>query len=98
MKEVMDTLNDFGFEDSVVFTDPYFCNSIVGITSEGNVVYGYEKMVNELAEEYMKEGKSEEEATEEAIEWIEFNTLRSLPYIDSSKRPIIIYEDFFKNS
>lgn len=60
-------------EDAIVFANPAFDNSIIGVTTDGNVVYDYAKMVAELMQD---DGLSEQEA----IDWIEYNTIRSIPY------------------
>ena len=30
---------------------------------------------------------------EDAVDWVEYNTIRSLPYIEGNVRPYIIYDD-----
>jgi hypothetical protein len=55
---------------------------IVGLTTDGRLVYSYEKLVESLAE---ANGWSREDA----VDWIEFNTLRSLPYIHG-KAPVVM--------
>lgn len=73
-----------------------------------HIVYSYEKLAENLALSYEKdykegkypvkfdEGISEEEKFQEfyqdAVDWIEVNTIRSLPYMDSEFAPIIIFE------
>ena len=72
------------YDNVVVFTD--FNDAIIGMTTDGRAVYSYEKMVDFLIKEGMDDIG--------AIEWIEYNTIRSLPYIDSktnNKAPIIMY-------
>ena len=59
--------------DAVVFDNHAYDNSIIGTTFDGRAIYDFDKMVKELMQD---EGWSEEEA----IEWIEFNTIRALPY------------------
>lgn len=56
--------------------------SIVGVTTDGRVVYDYDKMVEELMED---EGWSYEEATE----WINYNTIGGLPC--DKNGPIIMW-------
>lgn len=70
-------------EDAIVFDNPSFDNSIVGVTTDGNVVYDYDKMVNELIGD---EGISEQDA----IDWIEYNTIRSIPYA-GEMAPVVMY-------
>ena len=70
-------------EDSIVFYNPSFDNSIIGVTTDDRVVYSFEKMVEELM--------NDDDISEiEAIEFIEYNTIRSLPYVECG--PIIVYE------
>ena len=70
-------------EDAIVFDNMSYDGSIIGVTTDGRVVYDFEKMVEELAQD---EGWS----YEDAIEWIEYNTIRALPYAGPNG-PIIIY-------
>lgn len=70
-------------EDAIVFDNMSYDGSIVGVTTDGRVVYDYDKMIEELMED---EGWS----YNEAVDWIEFNTIRSLPYA-GEKAPIIMY-------
>lgn len=68
---------------SVVFDNHAYDNSIIGITLDGKVIYGYERMIKELMnDEHWNET--------DAIEWVEYNTIRSLPYF-GDKAPIIVY-------
>ena len=60
--------------------------AIIGLTSDSNhLVYSYQKLVECFIK---KDGMSEEDA----IEWIEYNTIRSLPYCNKETVPIIIEE------
>ena len=70
-------------EDAIVFDNPSFDNSIIGVTTDGNVVYDYHKMIIELMED---DGISEQEA----IDWIEYNTLRAIPYA-GEMAPVVIF-------
>ena len=71
-------------EEAVVFNVPSYDNSIVGITDDGHIIYDYDKMV--------KEFMSENNVTmEEAIEFVEYNTIRTLLYIEETVRPIIMF-------
>ena len=70
-------------EGAVIFSNPSFDKSIIGTTTDDRVVYSYDKMVAELmADEGIK--------MQEAIDWIDYNTIRALPYID--RPPVIMYE------
>jgi len=70
-------------EYSLVFDNASYDNSIVGVTTDNRVVYDYNKMIVELMED---EGWS----YDDAVDWIEFNTIGSLPYA-GEKAPIIMY-------
>ena len=78
-KSVRDMLDD----DAVVFDNPSFDNSIVGVTTNGQAVYCYEKMIQELMHD-------DDISEQDAIDWIEFNTLRIIPYI-GEMAPIVIF-------
>ena len=72
-----------GVEEGVLlFTDLSYDNSIIGVTEDGRAVYDMNKMMEEFAED---EGCD----SMEAIEWIEYNTIRAIPYM-GERCPIII--------
>lgn len=70
-------------DETIVFDNPSFDNSIIGITTDGQAVYSYDLMVKELMED---ENLSEQDA----IDWIEYNTLRSIPYA-GTMAPIVVF-------
>ena len=72
-----ETLNEM-----VMFENPAYTSAVVGVSHENRLIYSFEKMVECLMEE---DGMDEEEA----IEFIEYNTVRALPYIPN--HPIIMY-------
>ena len=72
-------------EGAIVFDNPSFDNSIIGVSTENRVVYDYEKMVEELLSE---ETEIDEE---QARDWIEYDTIRSVSYLNEEQAPIIIY-------
>ena len=77
-KEIRESLP----EDSLVFDNPSFDNSIIGVASNSDrVIYSYDKMV----EEYMQDNNARDI---DAIDWIEYNTIRALPYMGENA-PII---------
>lgn len=75
-------LVEMGYEESTVFENPDFDEAIIGVDTDGHVVYDFEKMVESL----MKEDGIE---YGDAVEFIEYNTIRALPYIPNP--PIIMY-------
>lgn len=72
-----------GCQGTVILSDFSYDDALIGVTDDNRAVYDFEKMVRWLVEK--------EEFTEtDAIEWIEYNTLRALPYA-GSRGPIIMY-------
>lgn len=74
---------EMGHEESVVLDSPDFDEAIIGVTGDGNVVYNYDAMVKCLEE---RDNMSEQEAAE----FIDYNTVRAIPYMPDPK-PIIMY-------
>lgn len=70
-------------EDAIVFDNMSYDGSIIGVTTDGRVVYSYDMMVEELMQD-------EEWSYEDAVEWIDYNTIRALPYAGENG-PIIMY-------
>ena len=76
-------LLDNGYEGVKYLTDYSYDDALIGVTADNRAVYDYEKMVTWLVE---KEGFS----GEDAVEWIDYNTLRALPYFGEDG-PVIMY-------
>ena len=77
-------LRDNDHEDTARFEAPDFLSAIMGITEDGRLIYSYERMVASLiAEDHIDE--------DEAIEFIDYNTIRTIPYM-GEKAPIIMYD------
>lgn len=72
-----------GYEDIPHFINPDYEDAIVGVTDDGRIVYDFDKMVEYLMK---KEGWSDIES----IEWIDYNVIRSIPYMGENA-PIIVY-------
>lgn len=89
-KDIRDIIYDMGCENSVVFDNPDFDQAIIGISEDGNVVYDYDLMVEELI-------KNEDMTYEEAVDFISYNTIRVIPYINNPK-PIVMYRLIDYNS
>ena len=76
--------NGYDADDIVLLKDESYDSALIAVTDDYRAVYSYDKMV----EWYMnKNGCS----AEEAIEWIDFNTLRAIPYA-GAMAPIVIKE------
>lgn len=90
VEELKDLLKELNYENTVVFDNPSYLNAIIGISDDGALCYSYEKMIKCL----MEEDKME---YDDAMEFIDYNTIRALPYASSmGVRPIVIYNDFFQ--
>ena len=77
-------LLDAGYEDVVIFKNYSYDSALIGVTDDNRAVYSFEKMVDWLVE---NEGFEEIEA----MEFIEYNSLRALPYA-GSQAPIVMFE------
>lgn len=75
-------------EEAVVFDDPAFDDSIVGITSDGGVVYDFDLMVEELAAD-------DNISFEDAADFISYDTMRVIPYTSGKGVPPVIMYSFY---
>ena len=71
-------------EEAVVFNVPSYDNAIVGLSDDGRIIYDYDLMIKELTNDTAL-------TEDEAIQYIDYNTIRTLPYIEEAVRPIILY-------
>ena len=78
-----DILMDQGFEDFIIFENSDYDSAIIGITEDNQVVYDYDKMIEYLIQE-------DDMSYEEAVDFISYNTIRSLPYAGEGA-PIVMY-------
>lgn len=83
-EELKQRLVDNGYEDVVVFENYGYETAFIGVTNDNRAVYDYDLMVEYLME---KEGWS----WEDAVEWIDYNTLRSLAYYGDGS-PVVMYK------
>jgi hypothetical protein len=72
-----------GYEDIKILKDFSYDDALIGVSDDNRAIYDYGKMVDWLVE---KEDMSEEEAEE----WIDYNTLRALPYFGKDA-PIVMH-------
>lgn len=82
-KTAAERVQDAGYEDILLLDNYSYDDALVGVTEDGRAVYDFNKMVAWLME---TEGLSQDDA----IEWIEYNTIRALPYY-GPEAPIIMY-------
>ena len=87
-------LDKFGEENDItfkMFENPSFDESIVGISNDNRLIYDYDKMIAEFAFDNTCD-------YEEAEEFIQYNTMRTLPYFGSEAPIVIEYKiDDIKN-
>lgn len=81
-REALESYAERNGVSPIVLDDEAYDRSVVGITSDGRLVYDYWKMVEELEE-------NDDCTHEEAIEWVDFNTMRAIPYMGKNA-PIVI--------
>lgn len=80
---VKERLLENGYEDVKYLTNFSYDTALIGVTDDNRAVYDFDKMVDWLVDTQNFTG-------EEAIEWIECNTIRALPYM-GKEAPIIMY-------
>lgn len=82
----LDSLKEYlcarGYEETIVLESPDFIDAVIGVSNDERVIYDYEKMIRFLVD-------TEEMEYEEAVEFIDFNTIGALSYM-GEKRPIIL--------
>lgn len=82
--ELKAKLEEHGYDEVILFENPDFAEAFIGVTSDSDhrAVYDHEKMITSLM-------VSDEMTYEDAAEFIDYNTIRSLGYVDGS--PIIVH-------
>lgn len=76
-------LLEYGYENVKYLVDEGYDDALIGVSEDGRAIYDFGLMIEWLMTKY---GWSETES----IEWIEYNTIRALPYF-GNKAPIIMY-------
>lgn len=76
-------LMDNGYEGVVILSSYSYDDALIGVSDEGRAIYDYDLMVKWIVD------NTEMDETE-AVEWIDFNTIRALPYAGQNA-PIIMY-------
>lgn len=84
LSEIKDYLVDHDMGGAIVFEAPDYASAFVGISEDGRAIYSYALMIESLM-------KEDDMNSNEAAEFIEFNTISSLPSL-GEKAPIIMYE------
>ena len=84
IEQLKEHLVELEHEDTIVLESPDYLSAIVGLSEDGRLIYNKRKMINWLC-------KHEELSIEDASLFLEYNTIRALPYM-GLKRPIILEE------
>lgn len=84
IEELRKYLADY-YYDSAILDRPAYDNSIVGVSTDGALVYDFDRMIAELMED---DGITEEDA----VDFIEYHTFRAIGYFDGERKPVIIGE------
>lgn len=87
LEQLKALISDLGYDDVKIFDDSLgfdYADAFIGMSSDERAVYSYDKMIEHIM---LKEGWP----YEEAVEWIDFNTIRALPY-GGPKGPIVVYD------
>lgn len=72
-----------GYGDVIVLKNYSYDDALIGVTEDNRAVYDFDKMVGYLCEKHGFD-------FDEAVEWIEYNTIRALAYA-GDKAPIVMY-------
>lgn len=73
-------------DGALVFDNPAYDNSIIGQTFDGRAIYDIELMADELASD-------DDISLEEAMDFIDYNAIRSLPYA-GVMAPIVVHVEY----
>ena len=99
ISDINDLFEIWNLEDGAIILEPQedFNKGIIGVSEDKcHIIYSYQKLTESLAESYKNyekdENKTIEDYIDEASEWIDYNTIRSISYFDKEYAPIIIYE------
>ena len=84
LEELRGWLMNHDFSDTVILESPDYFSAIIGISDDGRLIYSYRKMVDFLVD-------TDDMSEEEAIEFIDYNTVNALPYM-GEKAPIIMQD------
>ena len=76
-------LEEFDYENLVVFENPDYDSAIIGVSHDDRVIYDYDKMIKHSIDiEHM--------SIEDAVDFISYDTIRSLSY-RGNDAPIVMF-------
>lgn len=76
-------LLEYGYEGIKYLTNYSYDTALIGVSEDDRAIYDYDKMIEWLMEE-------EDWSYDEAADWVNYNTIRALPYMGEGA-PIIMY-------
>lgn len=68
----------------LLFKDYDYKEAFIGLSHDDRAIYDYDLMVECLVQ-------NENMSYDDAIEWIDYNTLRALDYFSEEKKPIVLF-------
>lgn len=86
-----DMLNEIGYENAIIFENPDYDEAIIGVSHDDRVVYSFEKMIKCLVD-------NDKMTEEEAIDFIEYNTIRAIPYFGPTAPIVLMNEIMFSEN
>ena len=87
LESLKNLISELGYEEAKVFDNTLgfdYADAFIGMSHDGRAVYSYDRMIEHIM---LKEGWS----YEDAVEWIDYNTIRALPY-GGDNSPIVVYD------
>lgn len=95
-EEIRKQIANVGYEESLFYDNEYYDNSIIGVDVNNKIVYEFDRMVEEYVNDNFPDITPEdteeyENAFNDAIEWIEYNTIRATPYAGPFAPVVIQY-------
>ena len=90
LKEIINTLviDEDELNKIIILEGDEFADGAIGLTEDNHVIYDYELLVESLM-------NHNNWTKEEAMEWLDYNTLGSIPYMSSKgNEPIIMMHNF----
>lgn len=84
LDELKQYLTDWDFEETIILENPDYIEALIGVSEDGRLIYDYDLMAESLS-------KRDNMSIEEAYEFIDYNTIRALPYMGHFA-PIILHK------
>lgn len=82
LRMILSEVEEAGFEETTYFTGEDYADAIIGISTDGNLIYDYDKMIEHVVNEHGM-------TSDQAVEYIEGEVVYMLPYMGDG-HPIIM--------